>query len=136
MEIFSDIPKVKYEGSSSKNPFAFKHYNPDYIIGGKSMREQLKFAMSYWHTLCGDGTDMFGAGTIEKSFGGKTPLEIYKNKVSAAFEIMNKLDIDYFCFHDKDIAPEGATLHEFQKNLDTIVPIIKENMQKPSLGNF
>ena len=130
MEIFSDIPKIKYEGSSSKNPFAFKHYNPDYIIGGKSMREQLKFAMSYWHTLCGDGTDMFGAGTIEKSFGGKTPLEIYKNKVYAAFEIMNKLDIDYFCFHDKDIAPEGATLHEFQKNLDTIVPIIKENMQK------
>jgi xylose isomerase len=94
------------------------------------MKEQMKFAMSYWHTLCGEGFDMFGLGTIDKTFGGKTQIEIYKNKVNAAFEIMNKLGIEYFCFHDKDIAPEGNSLAEFQENLDVIVPIIKEQMSK------
>ena len=124
------VGKIAYEGPASKNPFAFRHYNPDEIVGGKTMREQLKFAMSYWHTLCGDGTDMFGIGTMDKSFGGSTPMEIAKNKVTAAFELMDKLNIDYFCFHDKDIAPEGASLKEFQANLDEIVPLIKENMKK------
>ncbi|MEG2670331.1 MAG: xylose isomerase, partial [Oscillospiraceae bacterium] len=115
---------------NSTNPLAFKYYNPNEIVAGKSMKEQLKFAMSYWHTLCGDGTDMFGIGTADKSFNGDSELEVYKNKVYAGFEIMNKLGIEYFCFHDKDIAPEGASLAEFQANLETIVPIIKEQMQK------
>jgi len=130
MEIFANIPKIKYEGPESKNPYSFRHYNPNELLGGKTMREQLKFAMSWWHTLCGDGTDMFGVGTADKSFGGKDPMEVYKNKVTAGFEIMDKLGIDYFCFHDKDIAPEGNSLKEFQDNLDVIVPIIKENMKK------
>lgn len=129
-ELFTNIPKIKYDGAASKNPFSFKHYNPEQLVGGKTMREQLKFAMSYWHTLCGDGTDMFGVGTADKNFGETEPIEIYKKKVCAAFEIMDKLGIDYFCFHDKDIAPEGETLDEFQKNLDMIVPIIKEQMKK------
>lgn len=128
-EIFK-VGKINYEGKESKNPLAFKHYNKDEIIMGKKMSEHLKFAMSWWHTLCGDGTDMFGIGTADKSFGGNTPIEIYKNKVQAGFELMNKLGIEYFCFHDKDIAPEGESLKEFQKNLDIIVPIIKENMKK------
>ncbi len=129
-ELFRTIPKIQYEGAASKNPFAFKHYNPDQNINGKTMREHLKFAMSYWHTLCADGTDMFGMGTIDKNFGETQPLEIYKKKVEAAFEIMDKLNIDYFCFHDKDLAPEGETLEEFQTNLDVIVPMIKERMIK------
>ena len=129
MSIFN-VDKIKYEGPKSQNPLSFKFYNPDEVIGGKTMREQLRFAMSYWHTLCGDGTDMFGVGTADKSFGGLTPMEIAEKKVEAGFEIMDKLGIDYFCFHDKDIAPEGATLKEFQDNLDKIVPIIKANMKK------
>lgn len=129
-EYFSNVPKIKYEGAGSKNPFAFKHYNPDEVIGGKTMKEQLKFAMSYWHTLCGDGTDMFGIGTMDKSFGGKDELDSYKHKVAAAFELMDKLNIEYFCFHDKDIAPEGNSLSDFQANLDVIVPLIQEQMEK------
>lgn len=129
MSIFN-VEKIKYEGAKSTNPLSFKYYNPDEVIGGKTMKEQLRFAMSYWHTLCGDGTDMFGIGTVDKSFGGLTPMEIAKKKVEAGFELMDKLGIDYFCFHDKDIAPEGASLKEFQDNLDVIVPIIKENMKK------
>jgi len=128
-EIFK-IGKVNYEGAESKNPFAFKHYNKDEVIAGKTMGEHLKFAMSYWHTLCGDGTDMFGVGTADKAFGGEDVMDIYKKKVEAGFELMDKLGIDYFCFHDKDIAPEGESLKEFQANLDVIVPIIKENMKK------
>ncbi len=128
-EIFN-VGKIKYEGASSKTPLAFKHYNKDEVIMGKKMSEHLKFAMSYWHTLCGDGTDMFGAGTEDKNFGETESIEIYKKKVEAGFELMDKLGIEYFCFHDKDIAPEGASLKEFQENLDIIVPIIKENMKK------
>ena len=128
-EIFN-VGKIKYEGAGSKNPLSFKYYNENEVIAGKTMREHLRFAMSYWHTLCGDGTDMFGIGTADKSFGGNDPMEIAKKKVEAGFELMDKLGIDYFCFHDKDIAPEGDSLKEFQANLDVIVPIIKENMKK------
>ncbi len=130
MEFFENIQKIKYEGKDSRNMLAFRHYNPDEVIGGKTMKEHLKFAMSWWHTLCGDGTDMFGVGTADKSFGGKTPMEIAENKVKAGFEFMHKLGIEYFCFHDKDIAPEGESLAEFQKNLDAIVPLIKAEMKK------
>ncbi len=130
MEFFKNISKIGYEGPNSTNMFSFKHYNPREIIGGKTMKEQLKFAMSWWHTLGGDGTDMFGIGTADKSFDGKTPMEIAKNKVYAGFEFMDKLGIEYFCFHDKDLVPEGESLQEFQKNLDEIVPIIEEQMKK------
>ena len=129
-EFFPQIGKVTYEGANSSNPLSFKYYNPDKVIDGKPMKEHLKFAMSYWHTLCGDGTDMFGAGTMDKSFGGRDDIEVYRNKVYAGFELMHKLGIEYFCFHDKDIAPEGVTLKEFYDNLEQIVPLIKEQMQK------
>ena len=125
-----DIGKIAYEGPDSKNPFAFKFYNKDEVIAGKKMSEHLKFSMAYWHTLVADGTDMFGVGTTDKSFGESDPLALAKKKVYAAFELMDKLGIEYFCFHDRDIAPEGKNLAEFQKNLDCIVPLIKEQMQK------
>lgn len=128
-ELFN-IPVINYEGPESKNPFAFKYYNKDEVIAGKTMAEHLKFSMCYWHTLCADGTDMFGIGTIDKSFGGTDPMDVYKQKVYAGFEMMHKLGIEYFCYHDRDIAPEGANLAEFQKNLDVIVPVIKEQMNK------
>lgn len=130
MKSFFNVPKIQYEGPDSTNPFAFRHYQPEEVVGGKTMKEQLKFSMTWWHTLCGDGTDMFGAGTVDKTFGGSTPMEIAQNKVYAGFELMNKLGIEYFCFHDKDIAPEGESLSEFQQNLDAIVPLIKEQMEQ------
>ena len=129
-EIFASIPKIKYEGKNSRNPFAFRFYNPDEIIDGKPMREHLKFAMSYWHTLCAEGTDMFGRATSDKSFGGKDPLDIYKKKADAGFELMDKLSIDYFCFHDRDIAPEGATLSETNAYLDEMADYIASLMKK------
>ena len=129
-EFFTNVPKVEYEGPKSTNPMAFRYYNPDEVINGKKMREHLKFALSYWHTMCGDGTDMFGRGTTDKTFGGATAMEVYENKAYAAFELMNKLSVDYFCFHDRDIAPEGATLAESNKNLDHISDIIKGLMDE------
>lgn len=129
--VFQKIPKINYEGAGSKNPLAFKYYDAERLVLGKPMREQLKFAMSYWHTLCGDGTDMFGRGTMDKGFGAaQSPMELYKNKAYAGFELMDKLGIDYFCFHDRDIAPEGATLAECNANLDEIVELIQDLMQK------
>lgn len=125
-EFFKGIPKIKYEGKGSGNPLSFKFYNPDEMVAGKTMREQLKFAMSYWHTMCGDGTDMFGVGTIRKDYGASQPMDIARGKAYAAFELMDKLDIDYFCFHDRDIAPEADTLMETNKRLDEIAGIIEE----------
>ncbi len=127
---FNNIDKINYEGADSHNPLSFKFYNADEIIGEKTMREQLKFAMSYWHTMGGDGTDMFGVGTADKTFGGKTAMDIAKNKAYAAFEFMDKLGLDYFCFHDRDIAPEGANLGEFYANLDEIALLITELMKE------
>jgi len=130
MEFFKNVPVVKYEGKDSANPMAFRYYNPEEEIAGKTMREHLKFAMSYWHTLCAEGTDMFGRGTMDKSFGGQTPMDVYKNKAYAAFELMDKLSIDYFCFHDRDIAPEGETLAECNANLDVIVDLMEGLMKE------
>lgn len=87
-EFFKSIPKIAYEGKNSKNPLAFKFYNPDEVIAGKTMREQLKFALSWWHTMGGDGTDMFGCGTTDKTWGCDDVTARAKAKVEAAFEIM------------------------------------------------
>lgn len=130
---FFNISKINYEGIDSENPLSFKFYNKTKNVLGKTMGEHLKFALSYWHTMCGGGQDMFGVDTIDKSFNGKTPIEIYKNKVYASFELMEKLGIDYFCFHDRDIAPEGVTFLESCQNLDLIVPIIKQEMKRTGI---
>lgn len=129
-EYFKNINKIKYEGSKSDKPLSFKYYNPDEIINGKSMREHLKFSLSYWHTLVAEGTDMFGSGTVDKSFGESDPIAHAKAKVNAAFEIMDKLDIDYYCFHDRDVAPEGKSLAESNKNLDIITDELEALMKK------
>jgi len=130
MEYFENIGKIKYEGKLSSNPLAFKFYNPDEVIAGKTMREHLRFAMAYWHTMCAEGTDMFGVGTIAKNYGAGDPMEQARNKAYAAFELMEKLDIDYFCFHDRDIAPEAETLAETNARLDEISDLISELMAK------
>lgn len=128
-EFFKNLPRVTYEGPKSQNPFAFHYYNPEEVIGGKTMREQLRFALSWWHTLCGDGTDMFGVGTTKKVFGSD-PMSNARGKAEAGFELMNKLDIDYFCFHDRDIAPEGESLAESNARLDEISDLLKKLMEE------
>ena len=130
MEFFKSIPKIQYEGANTKNPLAFRFYNPDEVIGGKTMREQLRFAVSYWHTMCAGGTDMFGSETLIKNYGATAPMEIAKNKARATFELMEKLGIDYFCFHDRDIAPEAATLKETNARLDVITDLLEELMKE------
>lgn len=129
-EYFVGIPKIAYEGPKTKNPLAFRYYNPDEVIAGKTMREHLRFSMAYWHTLCADGTDMFGRGTADKSYGESDPMAHARAKAYAAFELMDKLSIDYYCFHDRDIAPEGATLAESNRNLDEISDLLKELQEK------
>ena len=130
MEFFKSIPKIQYEGADTKNPLAFRFYNPDEVIGDKTMREQLRFAVSYWHTMCAGGTDMFGSETLIKNYGANAPMEIAKNKAYAAFELMDKLGIDYFCFHDRDIAPEGSTLKETNARLDEITDLLEDLMKQ------
>ncbi len=129
-EFYPNVPKIRYEGKDTKNPFAFRYYNPDEVLAGKTMREHLRFAMSYWHTMVAEGTDIFGSGTIDKKYFSEDPMESAKNKVLAAFELMEKLDVDYFCFHDRDIAPEGATLQESNARLDVIADLLEEQMKK------
>ena len=128
MEYFANVPKIVYKGKDSTDPFSFRFYNPDEVIGGKTMREQLKFAMSYWHTMCAEGSDMFGVGTSVKNYGATDPVESAIHKARAAMELMDKLDVDYYCFHDRDIAPEGATLAESNERLDVIVAELKKLM--------
>ncbi|MDR3051799.1 MAG: xylose isomerase [Oscillospiraceae bacterium] len=128
-EIFRSLPKVPYEGPQSKNPLAFKYYDEDRKILGKSMREHLPFAMAWWHNLCATGTDMFGPGTANKSFGAPVGTMAHaKAKVDAGFEFMQKLGIGYFCFHDVDLVPEADTLAETNARLDEITDYIKVKM--------
>lgn len=128
-EFFSSIPVIKYEGAGSTNPLAFKYYNADEVVAGKPMKEQLKFALSWWHTMGGDGTDMFGVGTADKTWGESSPEARAKAKVDAAFEIMTKLGIEYFCFHDRDLSPEYGSLAETNAKLDEVTDYIAEKMK-------
>jgi len=133
MKEFFKVPAIKFEGAQSTIPLSYKYYDEDKKVGGKTMREHLKFALSWWHTLCGDGTDIFGRGTTDKSFGAKSALEVYEAKVYAGFELMEKLGIGYFCFHDRDIAPEGKDLAESNKNLEHIAAIILKEMKRTGI---
>jgi xylose isomerase len=132
MAYFDSIPKVKFEGKQSKNPFAFKFYNAHEIIAGKTMEEHLRFAVSYWHSFTGTGSDPFGAPTMIRGWDQYSGMDLAKARVEAAFELMDKLSMPYFCFHDRDIAPEGDTLQETNRNLNVIVGLIKENMKTSS----
>ncbi|MDI9497573.1 MAG: xylose isomerase [Bacillota bacterium] len=129
-QYFPQIPVIRYEGPASREPLSFKYYNAGETIHGKTMAEQLRFAMSYWHTLCAAGTDMFGGDTSDKSFGSGDAASLARAKAGAGFELMNKLGIEYYCFHDRDIATEGETLAETSRRLDEIVPVLAELQQE------
>lgn len=129
MAIFN-IPDVHYEGPNTKNPYAFRFYDPDRVIMGKTMAEHLPFAMAWWHNLGAAGTDMFGRDTADKSFGAvKGTMEHAKAKVDAGFEFMKKLGIRYFCFHDVDLVPEDGDINITNARLDEISDYILEKMK-------
>jgi len=124
MKNYREISSIPYLGKDDHEPFAFKYYNPDEVIAGKPMREHLKFAMSYWHTIDAEGVDMFGGPSMDKKFGKTEPMETYRAKADFAFELMDKLGIEYYCFHDADIAPEGKTVKESIENFKVMVDYI------------
>ncbi|MED3980439.1 xylose isomerase [Priestia megaterium] len=126
---FESANKVLYEGKDSKNPLAFKYYNPEEVVGGKTMKDQLRFSVAYWHTFTADGTDPFGAATMQRSWDRYDGMDLAKARVEGAFQLFETLNVPFFAFHDRDIAPEGNTLQETNKNLDVIVTMIKEYMQ-------
>lgn len=129
INFFESVNKVLYEGKDSKNPLAFKYYNPEEVVGGKTMKDQLRFSVAYWHTFTADGTDPFGAATMQRSWDRYDGMDLAKARVEAAFQLFETLNVPFFAFHDRDIAPEGSTLQETNKNLDVIVTMIKEYMQ-------
>ena len=133
MSYFPRVEKIKYEGVKTKNPFAFRHYNPEEVVAGKTMKEHLRFAVAYWHTMTQDGSDPFGLPTNQRTWFGATEMDTARNRVEAFFEILEKLGAEYFCFHDVDIAPEGNSLAEFYKNLDEITDLIKEKMDQTGI---
>ena len=136
-EYFPSIGKIKFEGTSSYNPLAYRYYDADRIVLGKPMKEWLKFAMAWWHTLCAEGGDQFGGGTKKFPWNeGETAIERAKNKADAGFEIMEKLGIEYFCFHDVDLIEEGSSVEEYEKNVKEIVAYIKGKMQGTNIKNL
>jgi xylose isomerase len=129
-EYFPGIGKIKYEGRDSKNPLAFKFYDENKIVAGKTMKDHFRFAMAYWHTLCGTGGDPFGPGT--KSFPwaeGNDPLSVGKNKMDAAFEFMTKLGLYFYCFHDFDLIEEANTIQESEKRLQAMIEYAREKQK-------
>lgn len=130
-EYFKGINAISYEGKDSDNPLAFKYYDPKKVVGGKTMEEHFKFAIAYWHTFCGQGSDPFGPGTQSFPWDqSKDPLQAAKDKADAAFEFITKMGFNYFCFHDYDLIAEAPTLIESEKRLSNIVDYIKQKQQE------
>jgi len=134
MTHYFDVPKIKYEGPNSKNPLAFRHYNPDEVVEGKTMKDHLRFAVAWWHTFCGTGGDPFGPGCAVRPWDdGSNSLEMALKKVDVAFEFMEKLGVPFYCFHDRDVAPEGKDLRESHKNLDAVVAKLKDAQSRTGI---
>ena len=133
-EFFPEIGKIKFEGKESKNPLAFRYYDAGKVVYGRKMKDWFKFSMAYWHTLCAGGSDPFGGDT--KSFEwkkGSDALERAKNKLDAGFEFMQKIGIEYFCFHDIDLIDEGNSIEEYESNLKAIVAYAKKRMAETGI---
>lgn len=133
MKEYFKIGPIAYEGPETENDLAFKYYNKDEVILGKKMSEHLKFAMSWWHTLCARGSDQFGQNTMTRTFEEANPVQEAFEKVDAGFELMQKLGIEYFCFHDRDMAPELPTLLESNEVLDKISDYVAQRMKETGI---
>ena len=126
-QYFPSVEKIKFEGKESKNPLAFRYYNPEKVVYGKPMAEWFKFSMAWWHTLCADGGDPFGGQTqVHPWVGAADALQAAKDKMDAGFEFMSKIGIEYYCFHDIDLISEGSSIEEYEANLKAIVAYAKE----------
>ncbi len=133
-EFFPGIGKIQFEGKESRNPMAFRYYDANKVVMGKTMAEWLKFAMAWWHTLCAEGADQFGGGTKTFPWNDSTcPMQIAKNKVDAGFEFMQKMGIEYYCFHDVDLVDEGANVEEYEARLKEIVAYLKEKQAETGI---
>ncbi|MEZ5799035.1 MAG: xylose isomerase [Paracoccaceae bacterium] len=124
-DFFKGIPRIAYEGPSSANEFAFRHYNPDEVVLGKRMEDHLRFAVAYWHSFAWPGGDPFGGQTFERPWFGDG-MELARLKADVAFEMFDILGVPFYCFHDADVRPEGATFAESLKNLNAIVDYLEE----------
>jgi len=130
-EFYKGISKIEFEGTQSKNPLAFHYFEPDRTVGGKPMKEHLRFAMAWWHTLCANGSDPFGHGTMEYPWDTiSDPIGKAKAKTDAGFEFMAKTGINYYCFHDFDLVQEGETIQASEKRLAQMVDYLKEKQQE------
>jgi xylose isomerase len=130
MAYFPEIAKIQYEGPKSRNPLAFRWYNPSEVIEGKTMKEHLRFSIVYWHTMRGTGSDPFGPGTAIRPWDdGSNSVDNALTRVEAAFELFQKLDAPYYAFHDRDVAPEGSSLRETNANLQKIADSLKAHQQ-------
>ena len=129
-EYFPGISQIKFEGNSSDNPLAFKCYDAERMVGAKTMRDHLRFAICYWHNFCNDGSDIFGPGTQIHPWNEKSdPLAAAEDKLDAAFEFFTKLDVPFYCFHDVDLAPDGATVAQGESYLRHMVDLAKVRQQ-------
>lgn len=128
-EFFKGIGKIPFEGKGSDNPLAFKYYDENKKVGGKTMKEHFRFAIAYWHTFTGVGADPFGAPTQEFPWlMSADPIQQAKDKMDAAFEFITKIGAPYYCFHDFDLIAEGSTLAESEKRLNLITDYAREKM--------
>ena len=129
-EYFPGIGRIDYEGPDSDNPLSFKAYDPTRVIAGKTMEEHLRFAVCYWHTFCADGADPFGPGTRRRPWAHSgDPMQNARDKLNAAFEFFTKLGVPFYCFHDRDLAPEGDTVSESEANLSELVELAGERQR-------
>ncbi|MDB5341532.1 MAG: xylA [Planctomycetaceae bacterium] len=134
MAFFPDIPKIPFEGPKTKNPLAFRHYNASEIVEGRTMTDWLRFSVCYWHTFRGTGSDPFGPGTLQRPWDdGSDSVENAVKRVGAAFEFIEKLGAPYYCFHDRDVAPEGANLKESNRNLDAVAKALGEEQKRTGI---
>lgn len=134
MQYFPNIEPVRYEGPNSDSPLAFRHYDADKLILGKPMREHLRMAACYWHTFVWPGSDVFGAGTFKRPWHGSgEPMQLAIGKAEAAFEFFSKLGIDYYCFHDTDVAPEGTSLKEYREHFGQMVDRLEQHQEQSGI---
>ncbi len=129
-EFYKGVGKIQYEGKNSDNPLAFKYYNPDQVVAGKTMKEHFRFAVAYWHTFCGQGGDPFGPGTQQFPWDqASDPVQRAKDKADAAFEFITKMGFDFFCFHDIDLVDEAPSLAETEKRLEQITEYVAQKQK-------
>ena len=133
-EFFPGIEKIKFEGKDSKNPMAFRYYDAEKVINGKKMKDWLRFAMAWWHTLCAEGGDQFGGGTKQFPWNSNADaIQAAKDKMDAGFEFMQKMGIEYYCFHDVDLVSEGTSVEEYEANLKEIVAYAKQKQAETGI---